>query len=118
MPKRKIGSVDQDGSVERQGGAPRETLKSGFSIRLTFLKIETIDGQQKLDQWISGSDECPELVDVLKQKFQGGRVSLEKGEKGNYHFQCGDSVGKPASQGRIRVLTLRVNLQRGQLCIG
>lgn len=54
MGKRKIGSVDQDGSVERQGGAPRETIKSGFSIRLTFLKVKTLDGQKKLDQ-VSGS---------------------------------------------------------------
>lgn len=107
MPKRKIGSVDQDGSVERQGGAPRETLKSGFSIRLTFLKVETIDGQKKLDQWINGSDECPELVDVLKQKFEGGRVSLEVGKEGQYHFQCATICKqKRQRQGAVRAYLL------------
>jgi hypothetical protein len=86
MGKRKHGSMDQAGSAERQGGAPRETLKSGFSIRLTASKVSS---KEQLDQWISGSDECPELVDILKQKFHGGRVSLEKGkENGVLHFQC------------------------------
>jgi hypothetical protein len=88
MGKRKIsemsGSVDHSGSVERQGGAPRDTMSSGFSIRLTSEKI--ID-QTQLDQWISGSDESPDLVEVLKSRFEGGRVSLEKGEGGMPHFQ-------------------------------
>ena len=73
---------------------------SGFSIRLTFLKVET---PEKLDQWINGSDECPDLVDVLKEKIDGGRISLEKGEGGQYHFQCAMICkAKRQRQGAVR----------------
>jgi len=84
--KQKVDHVDQGGSRDGKGEeSSRETVKPSFALRLTYEKVE----QEKVDHWISGSDEIrePEVVEVLKEKFEAGRVSLERGEKGLEHFQ-------------------------------
>lgn len=89
------GSVDQSGSAGRQEGkSSRENMHSSFHIRITASKSIS---KEELDQWISGSmDQAiePDLVSILKLKFAGGRVSLEKGQGGQAHFQCTVLTGK------------------------
>jgi len=84
MPKRKLDQVDQSGSRDGKGeNSSRDTMKPSFAIRLTFETVET----GNIEKWINGSVDQPDVVDVLKQKFECGRISLEKGTNGQPHFQ-------------------------------
>jgi len=92
----KRGSSDQGGSADgkkekrpRKEEKQRETMKPSFMIRLTAEKVGDTD------QWISGSvDQTPDLVEILKSEFFGGRLSLEKGENGQLHWQILVLCGK------------------------
>lgn len=88
---KKRGSEDLDGSVDgkvesrpQKKKDTRESVKNSFAIRLTAEKTE------KLDPWLSGSvDQTPDVVEILKNYFPIGRVSLEKGkDNGVLHWQA------------------------------
>lgn len=96
---KKRGSVDPLGSadgkkekrprVKETKKPDRETMKPSFMIRLTAEKVGDTD------QWISGSmDQTPDIVEILKSEFFGGRLSLEKGENGQLHWQILVLCGK------------------------
>jgi len=88
--RRKLDHVDQAGSRDGKGEeSSRDTMKPSFHLRLTYEKVES----EKVDHWISGSTE-PDLIEILKEKFPIGRVSLEKGKNGLEHFQVTVLTGK------------------------
>lgn len=89
MPKR--GSEDltgsADGEVEirpQKKKDSRPPMKPSFHIRLTATKTE------KVDLWLNGSmDQTPDVVEIFKNFFPIGRISLEKGDdSGQLHWQC------------------------------
>ena len=92
----KRGSPDQDGSADgklkkcpRIKETKRETMKPSFMIRLTAEKVGDYLG------WIGGSvDQTPDLVEILKSEFYGGRLSLEQGKGGQMHWQILVLCGK------------------------
>jgi len=79
-----VDHVDQPGSRDgKRGDSSRETVHPAWSMRFTYEKV----CDQKVDHWISGSSKTPDLIEVLKDGFSSGIVSLEKGENGQPHFQ-------------------------------
>lgn len=79
-----VDQPDQPGSRDGKGEkSSRDVVKPSFAIRLTYETVET----KKLDHWISGSVDQPDVVEILKSKFEAGRVHLEKGKDGQPHFQ-------------------------------
>jgi len=89
--KRSLDLVDQPGSGDGklENSSPvkkikRESLNPSFQIRLTYEKIED---DTPVDQWINGSTKL-DLQILLEEKFPLGRISLEKGDNGQLHFQC------------------------------
>lgn len=70
-----------DGSRSgKRGKQERDTLKTSFHIRLTGFKVLG-------EEWISGSVDHGNLLEILKSKFRKGRFSFEKGAGGVPHFQ-------------------------------